>query len=92
MGATIAHSTVSDAGSLYIPSANLPLVTRLRVLSPVSNAHIAPWVPGLETWHHRLGHCNLQTIINMARGPNVEGMPANLATPPSVNHAFSDSR
>lgn len=49
-----------------------------------SSAFYATRTPDLETWHRRLGHCNNRTIIDMARGNVVEGMPIDLSSAPAA--------
>ena len=47
-----------------------------------SKALLASRTPDLETWHRRLGHCNVGAIIDMARKHTVEGMTINLSSSP----------
>ena len=49
-----------------------------------SSALYASRTPNLETWHRRLGHCSNRTIIDMACGGIVEGMPINLSSAPAT--------
>ena len=46
-----------------------------------SNAFHASRIPDVETWHRRLGHCNVGAIVDMARKHTVEGMTINLSSP-----------
>jgi hypothetical protein len=39
--------------------------------------------PNLKTWHHRLGHVNVETMLDMARGNTVTGMDADLSHIPT---------
>lgn len=39
-------------------------------------------VPDVDTWHRRLGHCNFNTVVDMARKQTVEGMTINLSSSP----------
>ena len=49
-----------------------------------TSALYATRMPNLETWHHRLGHCNHCTIIDMACHGVVEGMPIDLSSAPAA--------
>ena len=42
----------------------------------------APRTPDVETWHRRLGHCNFDAIVDMARKGAVEGLKINLSSSP----------
>ena len=42
----------------------------------------ATHTPDVETWHHRLGHCNFGVIVDMARKGAVKGMAINLSSLP----------
>ncbi len=56
---------------------------------PTSSAHYTAYTPNLETWHQRLGHCNNDTIIDMARKTAVQGMRIDLtSSPPCCNHCI----
>jgi len=48
-----------------------------------SNAFHASRIPDVETWHRRLGHCNVGAIVDMARKHTVEGMTINLSSSPA---------
>jgi transposase InsO family protein len=81
-GATIARGTVSPTRQLFIlstPSSPVPGT------APSSNSvcHLATRTPDLETWHRRLGHCSVQTIIDMAQNKTAKGMPIDLSTAPA---------
>jgi len=80
MGTTIAQGIVSTTRNLYLLSSFAPHV----IPSPNSadTTFYASQIPNVETWHHRLGHCNARTIIDMARNNIIKGMPINLSTIP----------
>jgi hypothetical protein len=40
--------------------------------------------PDLETWHHRLGHANFCTVLDMTHSTHITGMPANTSTAPQT--------
>jgi len=43
--------------------------------------------PDIETWHRHLGHVNVWSIVDMARGGAVEGMTVDLSSlPPKCTH------
>ena len=46
-------------------------------------AHFASPLPGIDTWHRRLGHCGLRTVIDMARLNVIEGMHVSLSSLPN---------
>ena len=52
-------------------------------ISPPSSAHYASRLPGIDSWHKRLGHCNNDTIIKMAHSLGAKGMPIDLSLPAS---------
>jgi hypothetical protein len=54
--------------------------------APSQTSHYTARTPNVETWHHRLGHCNICTILDMARTNIAKGMPIDLSyTPPKCN-------
>jgi hypothetical protein len=43
----------------------------------------------IETWHQHLGHCNIHTIVDMAKHKAADGMMINLSTiPPKCTHCI----
>jgi hypothetical protein len=55
----------------------------------IPSAHYSARVPNVKTWHRQLGHCNNQTIIDMAHQSVVTGMPIDLSsTPPTCDHCI----
>ena len=52
-------------------------------ISPPSSTHYASHLPGIDSWHKHLGHCNNNTIIKMAHSLGTKGMPINLSLPAS---------
>jgi len=45
--------------------------------------------PDVETWHRRLGHCSVWSIVDMARKDAVEGMTIDLSSaPPKCTHCM----
>jgi hypothetical protein len=68
----IARGTVCTIRSLYTLSRQSPpLVSPLR--RGVAHAAHLSRVPDLATWHNRLGHCNIQTILDMVRDNVADG-------------------
>jgi hypothetical protein len=66
---------------------------RLYALDDIPATHetalLAQRTPNLETWHRRLGHANLQSIVDMAQKSLAEGMPIDLSTlPPRCEHCI----
>ncbi|TFY76856.1 hypothetical protein EWM64_g7155 [Hericium alpestre] len=56
---------------------------------PSESACLTKAAPSLETWHCRLGHVNMDSIIHMARHGLVLGMPIDLSVcPPSCEHCI----
>jgi hypothetical protein len=85
-GITIIRGTLSSSWHLYCMS-----------LSSASVAHIpqhpaalyASRAPDVETWHCRLGHCNICSIVDMAHKEAVEGMTVDLSSaPPKCTHCI----
>ena len=46
-------------------------------------AHYASRPPDLDSWHKRLGHCGIHTILDMARSLGPKLMPIDLSIPAS---------
>ena len=83
-GTTVARGTVSR--DQHFLSINVPFVTHfefapLQQEPAYSPDMLASRTPNIETWHRRLGHCNTQTVIDMARNHVVDGMTINLLSP-----------
>ena len=73
-GATIASGKVSPIGRhLYSIDIGSPLV---------EHTFITTRVPDLKTWHHRLGHVNYQSIVDMSNKDMAKGMHVNLPSAP----------
>ena len=51
--------------------------------SPSLVAHYASRPPDIDSWHKRLGHCGIHTILNMARSLGPKLMPIDLSNPMS---------
>ena len=47
--------------------------------SPSPSAHYTSCPPDLDSWHKQLGHCGIQTIIDMARSLGPKFMPIDLS-------------
>jgi len=85
-GATIIHGLVSPATSRNLYTVNSTFA-RVAHSPPTPSALYAARVPDLETWHRRLGHCNMRTIIDMAQSDAVEDMAIDLSLcPPKCGH------
>ena len=76
-----------------IPSRNVYKLNYLAVAHHVSAAipsddHAflsqSAHIPTLDTWHHRLGHVNNQSILDMAKKGLADGMPIDLSNHPPV--------
>ena len=67
-----------DRRLFTIPSSSVLVSSSL---SP-SSAHYASPLPGIDTWHKRLGHCGPRAVVDMARSNVVEGMRVSLSSPP----------
>ena len=50
--------------------------------SSLPSAHYMTRMPNIETWHRRLGHCNIKTIVEMAQSRAVNGMTIDLSEIP----------
>ncbi len=78
-GATIIRGTLSLNCYLYTVSLASASVTHV---SQSPSALYATCMPDVETWHCRLGHCNVQLIVEMAYKGATKGMAINLASAP----------
>ena len=87
------HNNVIAKGTA-LPNRKLFLLSDFSVVVPhlpstPSFAHYASRLPGIDTWHRRLGHCGHRTIIDMARSNVVQGMPINTSSlPPKCEHCI----
>jgi len=85
-GATIIRGTLSPNHHLYIVSLASASVTHIP-LKP--SALYATCTPDVETWHHHLRHCNVRSIVELARKGAAEGMAIDLASaPPKYTHCI----
>ena len=81
---TLVRGSLSGSKRLYVLSTKTPYVQHK---SPRSDSALHARTPDLETWHRRLGHCNLRAIIEMAKNRVSKGMPIDLSTsPPQCDH------
>ena len=80
---TLVRGTLSNSKRLYVLSTKVPCVQH-KPCQTDSIFHAR--TPDLETWHRRLGHCNVRAIIEMAKNEVSEGMPIDLSTLPAKCH------
>ena len=90
-GKVIVRGSFSQTRSLYMLNCPSARVTRpkanLASVTTPSTVLYSRRVPDVETWHRRLGHCSNRTIVDMARGKTVRGMPIDLSlSPPKCDH------
>ena len=86
----IARGSLSTSKHLYVLSGKPPLVQHhkksyaaVASKTVTSETVLHACVPNVETWHRRLGHCNTQAIIDMAKSSVTEGMQIDLSTHPA---------
>jgi transposase InsO family protein len=85
---TLVHGTLSNSKRLYVLTTKIPSVQYRKpsAHAPPNTAFLTK-VPNIETWHHRLGHCNTRTIVEMAKNGVSQGMPIDLSSlPPKCDH------
>jgi hypothetical protein len=83
-GATILRGAISGMRNLYM--INLPSACVAHSPSIPTALYTEP-KPDIETWHRHLGHVNVRSIVDMARGGAVEGMTIDLSSlPPKYTH------
>jgi hypothetical protein len=68
-------------GSLLHPKSSL--YTLNLDLSLAEHAFVSTRTPDLETWHRRLGHLNIRSIVEMSDKHMVKGMHIDLSTEPA---------
>ena len=76
----IIRGALSPSKRLYVLTTKTPFVQHKRI--PEASMALYTKVPDIETWHRRLGHCNPQAIIDMAKGGVSQGMPIDLSCLP----------
>jgi len=64
-----------------------PHGSKTSLMEPTQSAFYASRTPDVETWHQRLGHCNVSTIVNMAQKGTVKGMAIDLSSSPAKCNA-----
>lgn len=74
--------SLSNSKWLYVLSMKTPYIHHSKP-SPSLSTALSTIVPNLKTWHHHLGHCNIKSIINMAKGKVSEGMQIDLSSHPA---------
>jgi ribosome-associated toxin RatA of RatAB toxin-antitoxin module len=80
-------SILSSSKHLYILSTKTPYVQHHKQFKvPITATALYTRVPDIETWHRWLGHCNTQSIINMAKKGVTKGMPIDLSLLPANCH------
>ena len=81
----LARGSISASRRLYVLSGKPPLVQHQKksYAAVASETALHARVANVETWHRRLGHCNAQAIIDMAKGGVTEGMQIDLSTHPA---------
>lgn len=87
-GTTILRGNVIEHRRLYELVASAPRVTHRRALA-IPSVLYTTRTPNIETWHRRLGHCNVRTIIDMAKSHSAKGMSIDLSIiPPKCSHCI----
>ena len=81
-GSIILRGKVLEHRRLYELTALSPCVTHRPSPMP-TNALYANRLPNIESWHRRLGHCNIRTILEMAKSGVVKGMSIDLSQLPA---------
>lgn len=93
-GATVLRGNVLENRRLYAISLSnartyhkrTPILPSNMEKDLDSTALYASRTPDVETWHRRLGHCNVGAIVDMAKQGAAEGMTINLSSsPPRCN-------
>ena len=81
----IVRGSLSTSKRLYVLSTKTPSVQHRKApaISESANAALSTITPDLETWHRRLGHCNIRSIIDMAKSEVSEGMQIDLSCRPA---------
>lgn len=80
----IACGTLSSSKYLYVLTTKTPFVKHKKATTThKTDSALHAKVPNLKTWHRRLGHCNIQAIIDMVKGSFLQGMQVDLSTQPS---------
>jgi hypothetical protein len=69
-------TTVSDSALISSYAAIYELVQMLANIATKAR-------PNLKTWHHCLGHVNVETVLDMACGNTVTGMDTDLSHIPA---------
>ncbi len=93
-GAVVLCSTVLHSHQLYALLLHSPHVEHAKPQTPnslleSSTALLSSHTPDLKMWHRCLGHCNTDSIINMAHKGVVQGMHVDLSTaPPRCDHCI----
>ena len=77
---TLIRGSLSPSKRLYVLSTKAPSVQHKRI--PYLPMALHTRTPNIETWHRRLGHCNPQAIIDMAKNGVSKGMPIDLSSLP----------
>ena len=78
----LVRGSLSGSKRLYVLSTKIPSVQHPKT-STSSTSALSAIVPDLETWHRRLGHCNIRSIIDMAKNEVSEGMQIDLSSRPA---------
>jgi len=87
--AKVLMGTVLESCHLFGLSLHLPYMGHVCPSMPSNSAHYAACTPDLKTWHRHLGHCNNDTIIDMACKTAMQGMRIDLlSSPPCCNHCI----
>ena len=83
------HTNSVIAQGSVLPNRKLYILSDFTLHVPTppsshSSAHYASRPPDVDCWHRRLGHCNPQTILSMARSHAAEGMPLDPSIAPPL--------
>jgi GAG-pre-integrase domain len=82
-GSTIATGVLLKSHNLYVLPQQSHPHTRIALALQPAQVLLSQASPTIETWHCHLGHCNIQTVINMAHSSVADEMPIDLFTLPA---------
>ena len=78
------RGALSTSKRLYVLTTKIPsMQTQEKPDDLTTSTAFYTRVPDIETWHRRLGHCNVHLIVDMAKTGVTQGMPIDLSILPA---------
>ena len=80
----LVRGALSTSKRLYVLTTKIPsMQAQEKPGDLITSMTFYTRVPDIKMWHRRLGHCNVHSIVDMAKNGVTQGMPIDLSVLPA---------